>query len=392
MAKLTVPQVKNAKPGSHSDGGGLMLVVGKGGAKSWILRMQRHGKRRDIGLGSARDVSLAEAREAATATRKMILNGIDPVAEKRKASGIPTFKAVAETLHAEHLPTWKNDKHAAQWLSSLTMYAFPDLGELPVNEIDSPTIRDCLIKVWLDKPETARRVRQRVCAVLDYAYSKGWRDSETPVRAISMGLPKQPRAKGHHAALPWKDVPGFVQSMSETLTAGEIVLLAIEFTILTACRSGEVRGAKWNEVDHDARLWTIPADRMKAGKAHRVPLSDRCMAILSRMAELRRSRKNDGLIFEGMKPGRPLSDMSLTMPLRRAGIDATLHGFRSSFRDWCAEATDTPREIAEACLAHTLRNKVEAAYARTDHLDRRRDVINAWSGFVGRRDGEAAHK
>ena len=182
--------------------------------------------------------------------------------------------------------------------------------------------------------------------------------------------------------MPWQDVPGFVRSMPEILNAGEIVMLAIEFSILTACRSGEVRGAKWNEIDHDARLWTIPADRMKAGKAHRVPLSGRCMATLSRMAELRRSRKNDGLIFEGTRTGRPLSDMTLTMPLRRAGIDATLHGFRSSFRDWCAEATDTPREIAEACLAHALRNKVEAAYARTDHLDRRRDVMNAWSTFV----------
>lgn len=382
MARLTVPQVKNARPGKHGDGRGLFLIVGDGGAKSWILRMQRHGKRRDYGLGSAHDVSLAEAREAAAATRKMVLNDIDPVAERRRASGIPTFRKVAETLHAEHLPTWKNDKHAAQWLSSLSMYAFPDLGDLPVNDIDSPTVRDCLIKVWLDKPETARRVRQRICAVLDYAYSKGWRDSETPVRAISKGLPKQPKAKGHHAAMPWQDVPGFVRSMPEILNAGEIVMLAIEFSILTACRSGEVRGAKWNEIDHDARLWTIPADRMKAGKAHRVPLSGRCMATLSRMAELRRSRKNDGLIFEGTRTGRPLSDMTLTMPLRRAGIDATLHGFRSSFRDWCAEATDTPREIAEACLAHALRNKVEAAYARTDHLDRRRDVMNAWSTFV----------
>lgn len=382
MAKLTVPQVKNAKPGKHGDGRGLFLIVGEGGAKSWILRMQRHGKRRDIGLGSAHDVSLAEAREAAFATRKMILNGIDPVAEKKKALGIPTFKKVADMLHAEHLPTWKNKKHAAQWLSSLAMYAFPHLGELPVNEIDSPAVRDCLARIWLEKPETARRVRQRICAVLDYAYSKGWRETETPVRAISKGLPKQPKTKGHHAAMPWRDVPGFIRSMPETLNAGEVVLLAIEFTILTACRSGEVRGAKWNEIDHNARVWTIPAGRMKAGKAHRVPLSDRCISILSGMAELRRSRTNDGLIFEGARTARPLSDMTLTMPLRRAGIDATLHGFRSSFRDWCAEATDTPREIAEACLAHTLRNKVEAAYARTDHLDRRRDVMNAWSTFV----------
>lgn len=392
MAKLTVPQVKNAKPGRHGDGRGLFLVVGNGGAKSWILRMQRNGKRRDIGLGSAYDVTLAEAREAAHKTRRMILEGLDPVAERKKANGIPTFKAVAEMLHAEHLPTWKNDKHAAQWLSSLNMYAFPDLGEIPVSEIDSPAVRDCLARIWLEKPETARRVRQRICAVLDYAYSKGWRDSETPVRAISKGLPKQPKMKGHHAALPWQDVPDFVQCMPEKLTAGEIVLLAIEFTVLTACRSGEVRGAKWNEIDHDARLWTIPANRMKAGKVHRVPLPDRCMAILSRMAELRRSRKNDGLIFEGAKPGRPLSDMSLTMPLRRAGIDATLHGFRSSFRDWCAEATDTPREIAEACLAHAVKNKVEAAYARTDYLERRRGVMKRWAFFVRGADGAETNK
>ncbi len=383
MGSLTVPQVKNAKPGRHGDGGGLYLLVSNTGAKSWLLRIQRDGKRRDIGLGSVRDVTLAEAREAATATRKLVRQGVDPVAERKRDAEIPTFRKVAGMVHAENAPSWKNDKHAAQWFSSLEAYAFDDIGDAPVSEIEAGDIRDTLAKIWLTKPETARRVRQRIGSVLDFAFAKGWRNAEAPMRSITKALPNQPKGQAHHAALPWHEVPGFVAKMPGTLSAGENVLLAIEFVTLTACRSGEVRGARWNEIDYDNSLWTIPANRMKAGKVHRVPLSARCLEILGRMTELRRSRANDGLIFEGGKPGKPLSDMTLTMPLRRAGIGATLHGFRSSFRDWCAEATDTPREIAEACLAHAVRNRVEAAYARTDHLDRRRDVMARWSDFVG---------
>lgn len=385
MARLTVPQVKNAKPGRHGDGDGLFLIVGELGGKSWVLRMQRNGKRRDFGLGSARDVTLAEAREAAAETRKLVLKGFDPVAEKKKASGIPTFREVAKAVHKEYAPGWKNRKHAAQWLTTLRTYAFPDIGNHLVNDITSGDVRDVLAKIWLEKPETARRLRQRITTVLDYAHAKGWRDSETPTGAISKGLPKQPRATGHHAAMAWKEVPAFVANMADKIKAGEVVLLAIEFALLNASRPAEVRFSTWSEIDFEARLWTIPAGRMKAGKAHRVPLSDRSMAILDRMTKLRRTRNNDGLIFEGAKRGKPLSENTLTKPFRDAGIPATVHGFRSSFRDWCSDAGGVPREVAEACLAHEVASETEAAYARTDHLDRRREVMERWADYVGER-------
>jgi integrase len=201
------------------------------------------------------------------------------------------------------------------------------------------------------------------------------------MRSISRGLPKQPKVKEHLAAMPWTDVPGFVANMETVLTASETVRLAIEFVILTAVRSGEVRGAQWSEFHIEKKTWTIPADRMKAGRAHRVPLSDRAIEIVNRMSELRRTTAADAHVFEGQRPGRPLSDMTFSMPIRRAGLPITVHGFRSAFRDWCAEATNTPREVAEACLAHVVRNAVEASYARTDHFDRRRVVMDSWAAF-----------
>ena len=242
-------------------------------------------------------------------------------------------------------------------------------------------IRDVLAPIWLEIPETAKRVKQRIGTVLDFAQAKGWRDTEAPMRSVTRGLAKQSTQQNHFAALPWQEVPSFVAGMSETLKTGETVRLALEFLILTAARSGEAREARWSEVDLKKKVWTIPAARMKAGRAHRVPLSNRAIEVLERMRELRRSDDPDAFIFEGQKPGRPFSDMTLSMPLRRTGLHFTVHGFRSSFRDWCAEATDTPREVAEACLAHKVKG-VEAAYARTDHFEKRRAVMDAWSVFV----------
>ncbi len=382
MAKLTALSVKRAGPGRHGDGSGLYLVVSDTGSRKWVLRYQAVGKRRDIGLGSASNVSLSDAREAAEDMRSAIRRGEDPIATRRRAKEtIPTFRDAALMVHAEHRPSWKNPKHAAQWLSTLNAHVFPALGDLPVDQVDGPMIRDVLADIWLTIPETARRVKQRIGTVLDYAHAKGWREAEAPLRSESRGLPKQPRAKQHLAAMPWQDVPGFIADMADIIRAGEPVLLALEFLILTAARSGEVRRARWPEFDLDARVWSIPADRMRAGRAHRVPLSDRTIEILERMATLRRTSDPDALVFEGQKPGRPLSDMTLTMPIRRAKLGITVHGFRSAFRDWCAEATSTPREVAEACLAHVVRNAVEAAYARTDHFDKRRVVMKAWALF-----------
>ncbi len=383
MGRLTALGVKNAAPGRHGDGGGLYLVVADTGSRKWVLRIQVNGKRRDLGLGAAGNVSLAEARDAAEDMRRAIRRGEDPVAEKRRARAtIPTFREAAVMVHQEHRPSWKNPKHARQWLSTLEAYAFPCLGDLPVNQIDGPMVRDVLAEIWLTIPETARRVRQRIGTVLDYAHAKGWRQAEAPMRSVSRGLPKQPKIKGHFAAMPWQDIPNFVANMGGILKATEPVLLAIEFLILTAARSGEVRGATWSEFNLDDRVWLVPAERMKGARAHRVPLSGRAIDILERMDALRRRAAQDAYVFEGWKQGRPLSDMTLTMPIRRAGLPVTVHGFRSGFRDWCAEATSTPREIAEACLAHVVRNAVEAAYSRTDYLEKRRIVMDDWGKFL----------
>jgi integrase len=380
VSKLTALKVKRAKPGRHGDGGGLYLVVSDTGARKWVLRIQANGKRRDLGLGSASEVPLSEAREAAEDMRRAVRRGEDPVAERRRArETIPTFREAAMMVHEEHRPSWKNPKHAAQWLSSLEAYAFPRLGGLPVNTIDGPVVRDVLADIWLTIPETARRVRQRIGTVLDFAHAKGWREAEAPLRSISRGLPKQPKKGQHFAAIPWQDVPGFIADMEKSLGAGETVRLALEFLILTAARSGEVRGGRWNEIDLDEGTWSIPADRMKGGVAHRVPLSGRAVEILERMKELRRTADPKGLIFEGKKQGQPFSDMTLSMPIRRAGLPITVHGFRSAFRDWAAERTAFPREVAEKALAHAVRDKVEAAYQRGDLFDKRRELMDAWA-------------
>jgi integrase len=382
MSKLTALGVKKAGAGRHGDGNGLYLVVADTGSRKWVLRIQMNGKRRDIGLGSATKVGLSEAREAAEDMRRAIRRGDDPVAARRREKeAMPTFCEAAAMVHKEHLPSWKNAKHAKQWLSTLEAYVFPRLGDLPVNKIDGPMVRDVLADIWLTIPETARRVRQRIGTVLDFAHAKGWREAEAPLRSISRGLPKQPRVREHFAALPWREVPDFIANMATNLKASDTVLLAIEFLILTAARSGEVRGATLSEFDLEARAWSIPADRMKAGRAHRVPLSDKAVEILDQMKGLRRTTKSNAFVFEGKKLERPLSDMSLTMPIRRAGLPITVHGFRSSFRDWCAEETSTPREIAEACLAHTVRDAAEAAYARTDHFDKRRVLMQSWADY-----------
>jgi integrase len=390
MGKLTALRVKRAGPGKHGDGGGVYLVVSDAGSRKWVLRIQINGRRRDIGLGSASKVTLAEAREAADDMRRAVRRGEDPIAERRRAREItPTFEVAARLVHEENLPSWKNEKHAAQWISTLEQYVFPDIGSLPVDKIDGSIVRDTIINIWLSIPETARRVLQRIGTVLDFAHAKGWRDTEAPIRSIRRGLPKQPRVRQHFAALPWQEVPSFIASVGEVLKASEKVRLAIEFTVLTAARSGEVRGSRWSEFNLEEAVWQVPAERMKAGRPHRVPLSTRSIRIIQQLKAYRRTDDPGGYVFEGQKVGRPLSDMSLTMPIRRAGLPITVHGFRSSFRDWCAEATNTPREVAEACLAHVVRNQAEAAYARTDHLERRREVMQMWADFCAsaERDG-----
>jgi integrase len=380
MGKLSATGVKAAtRPGRLGDGDGLFLVVRETGSKSWVVRVQKHGRRRDIGLGSASKVSLAKARERAREVREWVEDGLDPVFEKRKAAGIPTFKEASKKVVDLHRKTWRNEKHEAQWLRTLEMFAWPTLGDIRVSEITGPMVRNVLAEIWLIKPETARRVRQRIGAVLDWAYASGYRETEAPMRSISKGLPRQPtKGSSHFAAMPYADVPAFMTRLSERESFSR---LALQFAILTAARSGEVRGATWDEVNFDTQLWIIPAGRMKAKREHVVPLSEPALAILKRCNELR--LKDEALIFPGSRPKQPMSDMTLTKLLRELKYPFTAHGFRSSFRDWASEETDVQGEVAEAALAHMVRDKTEAAYRRGNLLEKRRALMAQWGDYCG---------
>ena len=376
MGKLTALKIKAIKePGRYSDGDGLVLIIAASGAGSWFLRIQAEGKRRDIGLGSLKAVSLASARRAAHNVRTKMAEGIDVVAERRRERlVIPCFRDAAAAVHEEHKLGWKNGKHQKQWLATLETYAFPSLGNKPVNEIEGPAIRDVLAAIWLSKPETARRVRQRIGTVLDWAYAKGFRATEAPMRSLSKGLPRQPRKDGHFAAMPYADVPFFLKRLRERESAGRV---ALEALILTAARSGEIRMARWPELDLESGLWSISAERMKMGRAHVVPLAPETVDVFRRAERFRVGASN--LVFPGQNVKRPLSDMTLLKVLRDMRAGVTVHGFRSAFRDWVAEQTDYPAEVAEAALAHTVANKVEAAYRQTDFLEKRRSLMAAWA-------------
>ena len=377
MKRLSALSVKSAeKPGRYGDGDGLFLVVGKTSGKSWMVRVQKDGRRRDIGLGSASKVPLKLARERAALVRSQVEAGIDPVLERRKRMGIPTFKQAAALVHAEHKKGWKNGKHQAQWLATLEAYAFPAFGEVAVSEIEAPAVRDALAAIWLTKPETARRLRQRINTVVDWAVAKGYRDRGLALPVIDKALPKQRTRVKHHAALPYSDLPKFMSQIKERESFGR---LALQATILTATRSGEVRNATWSELDLDQRLWIIPASRMKADREHIVPLSDPAVAIFERMKAFRRG--TNSLIFPGTKRDNPLSDMTLTKVLRDLGRTETVHGFRSTFRDWVAERTQFPSEIAEVALAHVNSDKTEAAYLRSDRREQRVELMAAWAVF-----------
>lgn len=377
MGKLSPTGVKAAKrPGRLGDGDGLFLVVGASGAKSWVCRVQKHGRRRDIGLGSALKVSLALARERAREVRSWVEQGLDPVFEKRKARGIPTFREAALKVHAANRKTWRNEKHEAQWLRTLELFAFPTIGNIRVSEITGPMVRNVLAEIWLGKPETARRVRQRIGAVLDWAYSSGYRENETPMRSISKGLPRQPKKDRHFEAMSYQEVPAFLKRLHERETFSR---LALEFAILTAARSGEVRGALWCEVDLEKATWTIPPDRMKAHREHVIPLSGPAIRVLRRCAELRCA--DELLIFPGSRPKQPMSDMTLTKLLREMKLTCTAHGFRSSFRDWASEETDIQSEVAEASLAHAIKDKTEAAYRRGNLFEKRRRLMTDWCAY-----------
>lgn len=378
---LSAAKVRNVtEPGRYADGNGLYLIVESSGAKRWLLRTVVKGKRCDIGLGGLSLVSLAEAREEALRMRKLARSGGDPLEHRRKERRvILTFAEVARQVHIEHAPGWKNAKHAAQWINTLQDYVFPVFGDRRIDHVDSADVLRALSPIWLAKPETARRVRQRVELVLDWAKAHKMRIGDNPAaRAeISKVLPKHGRVQAHHSALPYSKVPEFVQEL-RACDASASVKLAFEFTVLTAARTSEVLLATWDEIDIDHATWTVPAQRMKAKREHRVPLSARCVEILRHARDI-----SDGpYVFPGSRSGKPISNMAFLMTLRRMGKDITAHGFRSSFRDWASEKTNYPREVCEAALAHTLQDKVEAAYRRGDLFEKRRELMIAWAAHV----------
>jgi integrase len=393
--KLSPAAVRNAnRPGLYGDGGGLWLHVGETGGKSWLYRYMLYGRAREMGLGPLHTIGLSEARERARAARKLCLDGLDPLdarnAEKERrtadAAAAVSFEKAAEGYIKANKAGWSNAKHADQWTSTLTTYAYPVIGKLAVGQIDTGHITKILEPIWSEKPETASRVRGRIESVLDYARVKKWRTGENPARwkgHLDQVLPAKAKVAKveHHAALPWREIGAFVKMLeSETGTA----VRALRFAILTAARTGEVIGARWSEIDLKAGVWTVPPERMKANREHRVPLTDEALAVLGEMRDL--STDPDGLIFPGGKGVGGLSNMAMLAFLKRIKrTDLTVHGFRSTFRDWAAE-TGKPNDIAEAALAHTLGDKTQAAYQRGDLLDRRRRLMTDWAAFCGKVD------
>ncbi|QTL04040.1 integrase arm-type DNA-binding domain-containing protein [Aquabacter sp. L1I39] len=391
------------KPGRHADGGNLYLVVSPTGSKSWSLFFRWKadpsapgaGKMRELGLGPLGTVSLALARQLAAEAREKAAMGIDPIAERRKAAATRnaiTFGQVAEEHIRAMEPGWRNSKHAAQWRYTLSLERDEDgsfkaggycsaIRDKAVDQVSTEDVLAILTPIWAGKNETASRVRGRIEAVLDAAKAKGLRTGENPARwkgHLALTLPKRQKLqRGNHAALPYSDLPAFVRRLR--LVRG-MSSFALEFAILTAARSGEVRGARWSEIDLDARLWTIPAERMKAGRIHRVPLTNRAVEILQTVGQL--GNDPERFVFPGMRKGSQLSDVALIALLRRLEVDATAHGFRSTFRDWAGDTTAFPREVAEAALAHAVGDATELAYRRGDALEKRRELMDAWDAFV----------
>ena len=380
--------VTESKKGLHSDGGGLYLQVGPTGSKSWIFRFMMNRKSRDMGLGSVNDFTLAEAREAARDCRRLVRDGIDPIdarhSQRRErmaeAARQQTFKECATDYIRTHSSSWKNAKHCQQWENTLTTYAYPVLGKLAVRDIDTHLVKQVLDPIWQTKTETATRVRNRIERVLDWSTVQQLRQGDNPARwkgHLENLLPAPTKLKNvqHHKALPYAETAAFLKELD---AVDGVSAQGLRFLVLTAARSGEVRHAVWDEIDMEKKIWTVPAEKMKAGKEHIVPLSEAALLVLKRMQKFRES----DLIFPGSRERRPLSDMAFTQLLRRMKKDGvTAHGFRSSFRDWAGETTAFAREVIEAALAHQLKDKTEAAYFRSNLLEKRRKLMDAWAYF-----------
>ena len=368
------------KSGKYTDGHGLFLKVDPSGAKRWVQRIMIRGKRSEIGFGSASLVSLAEARELALVNRKLARAGGDPLQAKREAAAVLTFEDAARKVHKIHEPTWRNKKHAAQFIATLETYTFPRMGKLKVSEVTTADVLTVLQPIWLEKPETAKRIKQRIGMVMKWAVANGWRQ-DNPAEAISQALPKQKQPIKHRKSLPYDEVSSCLTSVRAS-GALDATKLALELVVLTACRSGEARLADWSELDLTKAEWTIPAQRMKSSKEHRVPLSPRAIEVLEAAKALGDGK---GLVFPSTT-GKPLSDMTLSKLVKGLGYDVDVHGFRTSFKMWCQERTTTAREVSEAALAHTIQNKAEAAYARSDLFEKRIALMDKWAFFIQRQN------
>jgi len=375
--KLTAKFVENvSEAGKYYDQHGLFLHVRPSGAKKWLQRYTFQGRRREIGLGSAKIISVATARKNAHQNLVLVSEGIDPIEDKKQDSIIPTFEVAARKVYEDNRPTWRNSKHAAQFITTLETYAFPVIGSMSVKEINSSHILRILSPIWVTKAETAKRVRQRLSTVLKYCIAQQWRTDDPADIAIVKALPYLKKKVQHRKSISYNDVSDFIETVSKS-SAGLSTKLGLEFLILTATRSGEVRNARWNEIK--GSLWIIPEERMKAGIEHRVPLSNRCMEILD---EAKNINQGSGYIFEGTKPEKPLSENTFNKLMKELGLEVHAHGFRTSFRTWTQEKTHYPNEVAEAALAHSLKDSAEAAYARSDLLEKRAEMMEAWAQFI----------
>lgn len=373
---LTAKSVQAAtEPGKYFDGHGLYLRIDKAGSRAWVQRIVIQGKRRELGLGSPDFVSLADARLTAYENRKLARSGGDPLQDRKAEKAVMTFEEAAREVHRLHKPTWKNPKHADQFINSLETYAFPTMGAVRAPDITPAHVLAVLQPIWLSKAETARRVKQRIGTVMKWCAAKGWCKSN-PAETVDKALPKQTGKKEGRKALPYAEVAGCLAVVAAS-DAGISTKLCFEFLVLTSVRSNEAREARWSEIDMEAAIWTIPAARMKMDRPHRVPLCNRALGVLRRAEGL-----DDDLVFPGSKIGKPLSDATLLKLIRENGYPVDIHGFRTSFRTWAQERTNFPREVAEAALAHLSGDAVERAYARSDVFDKRRKMMEAWAAFL----------
>ncbi|MXW42158.1 MAG: tyrosine-type recombinase/integrase [Acidimicrobiia bacterium] len=382
MSNLTAAKVKIAGPGKYHDGQGLHLRVTNSGSKSWFLRLSINGRRRDIGLGSWPEVRLADARRKTLEHRSAAADGRDPLAEKRRAV-TPVFRDAAQAVFNTNRPRWRNERHAANWWGSLKKHVFPEIGDMRVDRITQSDVLRVLTPIWTTRPEVARKTRQRIRTILRWAMVHGYVHFNAAGEAIDGALPPMPRVQSHFRSLPHQEVANALAIVDES-GASSSAKLCLRFVVLTAARSGEARNAVWDEVDFAAQEWRIPASRMKAASEHRVPLSAAALEVLNYAKDL---YDGSDLVFPSpLRPGRPLSDMTLTKILRDLGLSgrATVHGFRASFRTWALEETDAPWAVAEAALAHTLGDSVQQAYIRGDAYAKRRKLMAQWAGYLDR--------